>query len=561
MAMSSSINDIKPEEDGFIKWAALILIGAAVYRLFFFTGFYGGDEVSYFHTMTDLMRENMLSASYFTPRKYDLYYLRTFLYLPSLLCFKLFGHSYSSALIPVFAYSLGTVLMLMFAGKKLFSPVVGLISGGIFAFAPISALYGTVFTPDTPVTFFITASWLAFAFAVRNIDSKKKSMRYFALTGVLTHLAFSAKEPGILLFGSYFLYLFFSLRSFKKAVRGLLVIAVFFLLSFLLMGLVFNVFTGSFLYQSIFFGDPFKVKQSLTGAQRPFIPPYLAPDMSTLSLKGYIKEYCVYAIMMLQWDDTFGLYGILLLSGIVYVLFFNKNKSREEKVLLYVTIFVLGYLNFGTPYLDRYVFLPKCRRYLIPMIPPLGIMAGIMLEKTLAKAKLRPFVYLLLTCVFLHGTYTMNGFCRYLIWGSDIRNWIGATRSVENKSKTPIYIAGNIPEQLKLFVPKSKADRLVSIRSIFKRDGTSDLGALKGSYVIYNDGYYYWREKTTYKTDFNKDFFQYIKTLTPKNTYCQNSTPLRDLTIKLGGESLIGEYGKRTGKGMDRHKVFIYHIP
>jgi len=550
----------------FDKWVFGILTAGILYRMFFAAYFYGGDEVSYFHTITDILKNNAISNPHFEGVGYSVYYFRILMYIPSMLCLKVFGHSYTALIIPVFFYSIGTIFLVMFIGKKLYSPFVAVTAGIIIAFLPLFALYSTVFIPDVPVTFFITASWVSFILGIVRVGEEeklkffeRKSFWWFALTGVLTHIAFSIKEPGILLLGSYFFFVLFAFR--KKGFTPLLIIGFSFLLSFLLFGFVFYIFTGKYLYQTLVFGDPLGlIKSIITLPMRPYIPAYPFKYFNELPLSAFVKNYSVYFTMIFQWDNTFGFYGILLLSGFVYFLFFKKNKTEGDKILLYVSVFIFLYLNFGTPDLSKYVFMPKCRRYLIPLLPPIALMTGVMLDSLLSKPKFRSTLLVLLAFIFLHGIYIMNGFSRYLEWGNDLNNWVGAIESIPDNNNTPIFIAGNMVEHMRLFVKPAKGRRLHDIWEIFNDDGTSDLEKLKNSYVVYNGGYYYWRRKQFIPKLFNEDFIKLLSSITPQRVYIENSTPLRDLFVSLESLSLIGKLGSREEAAMERHKVFIYRI-
>jgi len=555
---------ISPSSFG--KWVFWIIFAGAIYRLFFVAHFYGGDEVSYFHTMSDLLRENIITTPNYSGRNFSLYYMRLFVYIPSLLCLKFFGSSYTATLIPVFVYSLGTIFLIMVVAKRLYSPTVGVIAGAILASLPLFSLYSTVFTPDVPVTFFITASWVSFVMGLQE-DNKKKNLWWFVLAGIMTHMAFSIKEPGILLLGGYFLFALFVLRFSNGGIRVLLIIGVSFLVSFLIMGIFFYIFTCQYWYQTIFFGDPLGLKKVISHKRiREFIPFYLTTPIEKQVFIDYIREYTVYFNMLFQKDSTFGFYGALFVFGGLHFLFFNKNKTRGTLLIIYVSVFIFAYFNFGSPTLHKYTFLPKSRRYLLPLIPPMAIMSAVMIERFIRNNKFKYVVYTMLIAVFIHGVYIANGFSRYLVWGQDLRNWIGAVENVPNYRNTPIYVAGNIVEHLRLFVDPAKGARLHDISEIWNGDGTSNLKALQGSYLIYNDGYYYWRRKTSLVRDkiilkeFNSDFFEYVKELTPWQVCYENSTPIRDLLTGLGAKNIIGTLGKREGESMERHKVFIYRL-
>jgi 4-amino-4-deoxy-L-arabinose transferase-like glycosyltransferase len=100
-----------------------------------------------------------------TPTEERLYYLThpPLIGLAVSVSFRLFGeHEWAARLVP-FLFGLGSLLLIVRIGSRLWSREVGLLAGAIFAFVPMEVVYSSHVDPQgTPVTFFSLALLLAY---------------------------------------------------------------------------------------------------------------------------------------------------------------------------------------------------------------------------------------------------------------------------------------------------------------------------------------------------------------------------------------------------------------
>ena len=112
------------------------------------------------------------------------------------LLYKLFGvHEVFGRLITI-GFSLGTVAVLASFGRWMFaSRTAGIVAALAFAIYPGSVYYGRTFTPDTTMTFFLTAA--VFASARWIVDDEARVGRRFWIAALLTAAALLAKPVAI----------------------------------------------------------------------------------------------------------------------------------------------------------------------------------------------------------------------------------------------------------------------------------------------------------------------------------------------------------------------------
>jgi hypothetical protein len=112
------------------------------------------------------------------------------------LLYKLFGvHEVFGRLISV-GFSLGTVALAAYFARWMFaSRIAGFFAAVAFAMYPGAVYYGRTFTPDTAMTFFLTAA--VFAAARWIVDDEARYGRSFWLAAVLAAAALLAKPVAI----------------------------------------------------------------------------------------------------------------------------------------------------------------------------------------------------------------------------------------------------------------------------------------------------------------------------------------------------------------------------
>lgn len=110
--------------------------------------------------------------------------------------YKLFGlHEVFGRLVSI-AFSLGTIVVIGFFGRWLFtSSLAGLIGAFFFAVYPGSAYYGRTFTPDTAMVFFLTAALYAVTRFL--LENERMEPRALARVSALLTFAYLAKPVAV----------------------------------------------------------------------------------------------------------------------------------------------------------------------------------------------------------------------------------------------------------------------------------------------------------------------------------------------------------------------------
>jgi len=90
-------------------------------------------------------------------------------------------------------FDVGTVALTFWIGRRLFSPVAGLIAAALLAFTPLNIQTAHYFTTDATATFFAVA-----AFAATLQAWFRRSWRWYALAGLAVGLA-AASKPNLLI--------------------------------------------------------------------------------------------------------------------------------------------------------------------------------------------------------------------------------------------------------------------------------------------------------------------------------------------------------------------------
>jgi hypothetical protein len=112
--------------------------------------------------------------------------------------YKLFGvHEVFGRLISI-AFSLGTVAVLFFFARRLFtSSVAGIVAATLYAIYPGAIYYGRTFMPDTTMAFFLTAAIYASYVWLEDAPAER-SRRKLLVAALLTAAAFLAKPVAVI---------------------------------------------------------------------------------------------------------------------------------------------------------------------------------------------------------------------------------------------------------------------------------------------------------------------------------------------------------------------------
>ncbi len=184
-----------------------------------------------------------------------------FLYPQELLGYA-FGFSTGIAVYYVIFTSLVEGIAIMLIADYLAGLRAAAVSGVIFAFFPLDALFSSRVMPLVPTVALLALAVLVFV-RMDSAGSQRKRMLYALLTGALTGFAYLTHPEGVILLFFLFLYCLvlliagFSLKSTKRTLLDLALIAAGFLLAYSTVGFYYLGSAGNFLLYPVADRDVF----------------------------------------------------------------------------------------------------------------------------------------------------------------------------------------------------------------------------------------------------------------------------------------------------------------
>jgi 4-amino-4-deoxy-L-arabinose transferase-like glycosyltransferase len=194
----------------------IVLIGLAV-RAYFYVGLVRTDSF-----WTTASAHSLIKGDRFF--EYSTYYGRSrrILIYGTWLVFSIFGESELATTLLPLACSLGTIVLLFFIGRKLWSSRAGLIAAAIYALAAPDIALSSFLLPDPMMPFFLSAAMLLF---LKGRDPHRpwtKRGLFFGAGGV-TALTFLVRENGPIAVGVFLLYwILFDRRRWRDYAVGAL---------------------------------------------------------------------------------------------------------------------------------------------------------------------------------------------------------------------------------------------------------------------------------------------------------------------------------------------------
>ncbi len=163
----------------------LILLFALAVRIVCFVGLGFNDDSFYLEYAATLYK-----GLAFNPPLY-IWPVRTGVYLPVVLMWKLLGISEFSTSLVFLIYSLGTVPVTCMLGSVLFNRRTGLLAAFIVSVIPLDVVYAGQIGPDVPFQLFIAVSALFF---FKSVQPGTSRLLYAFLCGLFLGCAFLFKE-------------------------------------------------------------------------------------------------------------------------------------------------------------------------------------------------------------------------------------------------------------------------------------------------------------------------------------------------------------------------------
>ncbi len=313
----------------------LILSGAAVVRLVFFTGYHGYDDVYY------IRRAFELSNGHLTPPTSH-WAARIGLVGPTALFYRTLGVTPFSTIAFPFLCSLLAVGVAFALGRRLYDQRTGLIAALLLAFLPMDVIFASMLFPTEPAMLFSGVGLGCFILAER-----ERRPALSLASGVSLGLAALAHEAALMILVIYPAYVL----VISRPTRVHLVAAV---------GLGLTLGLDPLSHALI--GDPWARLTVLTHTAT------VTGTAADVAYRGANLSWVMEPLVRPFAERTFGLFAWLLVPVVVWRLWKPREWSERVLALMITTGFL--WLEYGSFSATSYVPLARLPRYLAPLELP-----------------------------------------------------------------------------------------------------------------------------------------------------------------------------------------------
>lgn len=322
----------------------LVAVTTLILSALLYPGMQATDDLSYAYKAYHVLNKSIQIDG--TSHKIG----RIGVYLPLSLVFGIFGVSdFSLALIPIVCTTLTSVLIYGI-GAKLYGNAVGLLSGLLFSFFPLTLSNGNLMLPEPILIFFLCAA--AVLFLESNGSDEKLTCFIKIIVGVLIGFAYLVAEVGSLLLP---VLIMTQLIRREVSKSDLMII----------LGFCFVV-CGELIFYAVIYDNPLH-RYTALGSDYVNDPMLMSAnkDITYRLFKAYPK-YFLYP------DLALGFFGPLLILGAIC----GISNIRKNIFLLTWAAAILVFFNFMTVSFDQYILLPVASRLIYPGLIPLIILSA-----------------------------------------------------------------------------------------------------------------------------------------------------------------------------------------
>lgn len=176
-------------------WPIALTLLALALNAYFYSGFYMSDDISYLDGIQRLAAGEKLEAA-------NIAHTRLALIFPAAFVYWLSG-SLTLTIASFCLYHPVVVGLTVLAGRVAFGRRAAVLSAAMVTLAPVYYFYGGAVLPDNGLSMWLALLLLLVLVTVKEGASGKLSRRrelcLWATAGVLTGIAYSAKEPGLIM--------------------------------------------------------------------------------------------------------------------------------------------------------------------------------------------------------------------------------------------------------------------------------------------------------------------------------------------------------------------------
>lgn len=332
----------------------LILVGAAILRVLFFTGYHGWDDVFYIRRAYDL------SLGRFDPPTQH-FAARLGLVLPTALAYRLFGVSPVTTVAFPYLCSLGSVLAAAACGRRLYGPRAGLVAALLVAMFPMDVLFASMLFSTAPVVLFAGVGLCLFVLAER----ERRASLHFA-GGACLGIAGLVHEATLVVLVFYPVYLAVVRRPDRRHLLAALGLALALSIDPLVHGLM---------------GAP---------AARLDVLAHAGTALGTnadVDYRGFTFWWIAEPLFRLFSERTFALYSFVVVP-VVAVRLVRPARGEIDRALALIVVVGFLWISYGTVSPRAYAPLFRLPRYLAPIVMPALVLVGAELaERFSARAR------------------------------------------------------------------------------------------------------------------------------------------------------------------------------
>ena len=164
---------------------AVVLLFSLVQRLYFYTGFYGSDEVTYVEAAVRAMNGDYSLTTYIGSLRYGFQ-------LPIAGLMYLFGQTEAVANLWTLICSMAEITLVVVIGSQIIGFRAALLAGLLLGTLPLHVHYAGRMMADTPLAFFMTTTFLLFWLGLQ-----RGRARYFFAAGLAAGVVLWIKESTV----------------------------------------------------------------------------------------------------------------------------------------------------------------------------------------------------------------------------------------------------------------------------------------------------------------------------------------------------------------------------
>lgn len=321
-----------------------IIAAALALRCFFFTGFFGSDEVTYTEYALAIARGSWESSDYIGA-------VRLGISLPVAFSIWLFGNTEFTANLWSLLCSLGEIALVYWLAKHFWGERAAVLSSLVLAFTPLHAHYAGRLMADAPLAFFISLSFFAVFWGQRNTNRT-----WYVLAGLAAGTVWWIKSAVALVYVPVFAL--FLIQERKLDSKWLLMALAFFAVT-ILNGLLFLAMEGDF----------WKIYRMTTSG----VSEYAQKEVMQTNPAYYLK------LLFFDIKHTW-LLGPLAAAGLAM----RPRQGRQDEGWLNTALWAIGLLTVFSFFVVSFkpiAFIPKQVNYATGFLAPLALLAGYALSR------------------------------------------------------------------------------------------------------------------------------------------------------------------------------------